>query len=311
MAYAVQLAERRWVGSPSASDLIAPPSPFLARELASVTSPSGRAGSLRSLGEPPELRAFAGRITWLTRQCYWRAGIVAPGGRAVALGAMSRMPRDARRDRLVVRRNTLGRRRAPRRRAGRVSPRDAQDVTLGSARLDRSGRVRGRRARARPRSLRIRAQRWVDEGRTRHYAVVPDARRSASLRWLRLSFGSARHTASPSPWPPGTRRADRSDLEALIALAPLVSDHHEPLPSSAASSGTNRRTSCTPSSAEIADVGLASSCTSGTGRSSRASSSLPSSGSRCTAASRSPIAPCASRGRRAGRTFAARARVSR
>jgi predicted N-acetyltransferase YhbS len=72
------------------------------------------------------------------------------------------------------------------------------------------------------------SQRWVDEGRTRHYALVPllDDQIEA---WFRLSFG-AQHAhgikeVEAQAWPPGTRRAEQRDIEALIELSPLISDH--------------------------------------------------------------------------------------
>jgi GNAT superfamily N-acetyltransferase len=77
------------------------------------------------------------------------------------------------------------------------------------------------------------SQRWVDEGRTRHYAVVP-ALDDQIDAWFRLSFGMQHAhgitAVDARGWAPGTRLAERDDLDALIALAPLVSDHHESAP---------------------------------------------------------------------------------
>jgi GNAT superfamily N-acetyltransferase len=79
----------------------------------------------------------------------------------------------------------------------------------------------------------VASQRWVDDGRVRHYAVVP-ALDDQTGAWFRLSFGAQQAhgitAVEARGWPPGTRRAGRDDLEALIALAPLVSDHHEIAP---------------------------------------------------------------------------------
>ena len=79
----------------------------------------------------------------------------------------------------------------------------------------------------------IASQRWVDEGRTRHYALVP-ALDDQTGAWFRLSFGAQQAhgitAVEARAWPPDTRHADRDDLEAMIALAPLVSDHHEVAP---------------------------------------------------------------------------------
>jgi ribosomal protein S18 acetylase RimI-like enzyme len=72
------------------------------------------------------------------------------------------------------------------------------------------------------------SQRWVDEGRTRHYALVPRLDEHVAA-WFRLSFGAQQAHGIQSvdlrAWPPGTRPAEPSDLDALVALAPLVSDH--------------------------------------------------------------------------------------
>ena len=72
------------------------------------------------------------------------------------------------------------------------------------------------------------SQRWVDEGRTRHYALVPRLDEHVAA-WFRLSFGAQQAhgitAVDPRAWPQGTRPAEPSDLEALVELAPLVSDH--------------------------------------------------------------------------------------
>ena len=84
------------------------------------------------------------------------------------------------------------------------------------------------------------SQRWVDEGRTRHYALVPHLEEHVAM-WFRLSFGAQQahgiKAVDQRPWPPGTRHAEPSDLEALIELAPLVSDHQALAP---VFSGINR-----------------------------------------------------------------------
>jgi ribosomal protein S18 acetylase RimI-like enzyme len=72
------------------------------------------------------------------------------------------------------------------------------------------------------------AQRWVDEGRTRHYALVPLLDDEVAA-WFRLSFGAQQAhgivEVQPRAWPPGTRRAAEADIETLIAHAPLISEH--------------------------------------------------------------------------------------
>jgi ribosomal protein S18 acetylase RimI-like enzyme len=73
------------------------------------------------------------------------------------------------------------------------------------------------------------SQGWVDQGRTRHYALVPELDDQVEA-WFRLSFGAQQahgiKEVDECTWPPGTRRAQHRDIEALIALAPLISDHH-------------------------------------------------------------------------------------
>ena len=75
----------------------------------------------------------------------------------------------------------------------------------------------------------VASQRWVDEGRTRHYALVPGLDDHVGA-WFRLSFGVQQahgiKEVDERPWPPGTRRAEHRDIEALIELVPLISDHH-------------------------------------------------------------------------------------
>lgn len=77
------------------------------------------------------------------------------------------------------------------------------------------------------------AQRWVDEGRRRHYALVP-ARDDHVDAWFRLSFGAQQaHGITEvhrSAWPADTRHAAESDLEELLELAPVISGHHEAAP---------------------------------------------------------------------------------
>jgi GNAT superfamily N-acetyltransferase len=71
------------------------------------------------------------------------------------------------------------------------------------------------------------AQRWVDEGRTRHYVLVP-ALDDHVAPWFRLSFGAQQAhgimEVSALAWPAGTRPASPADIDALIELTPLLSD---------------------------------------------------------------------------------------
>jgi ribosomal protein S18 acetylase RimI-like enzyme len=74
------------------------------------------------------------------------------------------------------------------------------------------------------------AARWVDEGRTAHYAVVPAPDAALVDAWFRLGFGQQHvHAMCPAqPVPPGDhviRRAGRDDIPALAALELLLPQH--------------------------------------------------------------------------------------
>jgi hypothetical protein len=78
------------------------------------------------------------------------------------------------------------------------------------------------------------AARWVDEGRRAHYAVVPASDAALVDAWFRLSFGQQHalgvrelDPAHDPPAPNGVavRPATADDLEALVALGPLLPDH--------------------------------------------------------------------------------------
>jgi len=73
------------------------------------------------------------------------------------------------------------------------------------------------------------AARWLEEGRDRHYAVVPAADAPLVDAWFRLSFGQQQANAicevRPEPWPDGVRRAEARDVDALVELAPLLQEH--------------------------------------------------------------------------------------
>jgi GNAT superfamily N-acetyltransferase len=77
------------------------------------------------------------------------------------------------------------------------------------------------------------SQRWVDAGRTRHYALVPHLDDQVGA-WFRLGFGAqGAHGISEvdaRAWPPGTRCAEPGDLEAMIEIAPLISEHQAAAP---------------------------------------------------------------------------------
>jgi GNAT superfamily N-acetyltransferase len=74
------------------------------------------------------------------------------------------------------------------------------------------------------------AARWVEEGRTRHYALVPASDSPLLDAWFRLSFGQQhalgiREVPESAAFPEGTREATEDDLDALVELAPLLSRH--------------------------------------------------------------------------------------
>lgn len=75
------------------------------------------------------------------------------------------------------------------------------------------------------------AARWVDEGRTAHYAVVPAPDAALVDAWFRLGFGQqhvyALCPATPSAVGPGftIRRATRDDVPALAALDLVLPQH--------------------------------------------------------------------------------------
>jgi predicted N-acetyltransferase YhbS len=74
------------------------------------------------------------------------------------------------------------------------------------------------------------AQRWVDEGNTRHYVIVPAADAPLVDAWFRLGFGQQhafgiRGVPEHVAWPHGVRPTTEADVDALVALAPLLADH--------------------------------------------------------------------------------------
>jgi GNAT superfamily N-acetyltransferase len=71
------------------------------------------------------------------------------------------------------------------------------------------------------------AQGWVDAGRTRHFALVPASDAGLVDAWFRLSFGqqqvhAIREVDVSATWPATVRAAEPRDVEALVALAPLL-----------------------------------------------------------------------------------------
>ena len=82
------------------------------------------------------------------------------------------------------------------------------------------------------------ADRWLEEGRHRHYAAVPASDPELLDAWYRLCFGQQHaygiRELEPEPWPDGVREAEPRDVDAMVELAPLISQHHALPPVSAA-----------------------------------------------------------------------------
>lgn len=82
------------------------------------------------------------------------------------------------------------------------------------------------------------AAKWVEEGRSRHYAVVPATEQALIEAWFRLSFG-AQHAfgiretpQADDSVPPGieVRRAGTADLETVIAQGAVLPEHQAQSP---------------------------------------------------------------------------------
>lgn len=73
---------------------------------------------------------------------------------------------------------------------------------------------------------------WVDEGRTRHYTLVPATDDGLVTAWFRTGFGQ-QHAfgirkltdADGTELPDGVREAEARDVDALIEQAPLLPEH--------------------------------------------------------------------------------------
>ena len=75
---------------------------------------------------------------------------------------------------------------------------------------------------------------WFDRGARAHYVLVPATDEPLLDAWFRLGFG-AQHshgvTEIPErPWPPSVREATEDDIEALVAIGPLLSRHQRASP---------------------------------------------------------------------------------
>ena len=73
------------------------------------------------------------------------------------------------------------------------------------------------------------AARWVQEGRTRHYAVAPASDAPLLQAWYRLSFGQQQalgiRDVPDAAMPENVRPAEERDVEALVELGPLLPDY--------------------------------------------------------------------------------------
>jgi len=76
----------------------------------------------------------------------------------------------------------------------------------------------------------VAAQRWVDEGHHRHYALVPAGPAVWLDAWWRLSFGCQQvhgiQTVRDTAWPDGVRVATTDDVDALVLLGHAVDEVH-------------------------------------------------------------------------------------
>jgi len=74
------------------------------------------------------------------------------------------------------------------------------------------------------------AQGWVDDDvRTRHYALVPATDQALVEEWSRVGFGQQHaygiQAVPEGRWPEGVRLAVEADVDTLLHLDPLLSDH--------------------------------------------------------------------------------------
>ena len=78
------------------------------------------------------------------------------------------------------------------------------------------------------------ADRWVDEGRTRHYVQVPASEHELLDDWYRLCFGQQHASGVVEvpdvPWPETVREARPDDLEGVFELTPLIREHQAGAP---------------------------------------------------------------------------------
>ena len=69
---------------------------------------------------------------------------------------------------------------------------------------------------------------WFEQGRKRHYVLVPATDPELVDAWFRLSFGQQQAHAirelTAERWPAAARKAEARDLDALLELAPLLNE---------------------------------------------------------------------------------------
>jgi GNAT superfamily N-acetyltransferase len=70
---------------------------------------------------------------------------------------------------------------------------------------------------------------WVEQGRTRHYALAPASDAPLLEAWYRLSFGQQQalgiREVPDAAMPDNVRIAEERDIEPLVELGPLLSDY--------------------------------------------------------------------------------------
>ena len=70
---------------------------------------------------------------------------------------------------------------------------------------------------------------WVEQGRTRHYALAPAFDAPLLEAWYRLSFGQQQalgiREIPDAAMPENVRAAEERDVEALVELGPMLTDH--------------------------------------------------------------------------------------
>jgi GNAT superfamily N-acetyltransferase len=75
---------------------------------------------------------------------------------------------------------------------------------------------------------------WVERGWVRQYTLVPAHDPALLEAWARVGFGQQHAhgimTVPDASWPEGTRLAREDDVDALIALTPLLPDHQAEAP---------------------------------------------------------------------------------